>query len=394
MNFDFNWRPNDYFNDLTLDQKLGSSIKGELRREIVRDAIENDDVPSSMMSSSLEPDVRKLVGRMHPTMMGGEYLPDLAENEVEICRIVLKSTTMDVTSLRARFVEGRLEFSAVDEYGDNEYVLQYTNAELPLSLGEMIENIETCRVIDRDSGEENSDYGQGLVLPHLRIQAENEEHRDEAIEFVTVHSVYYPQIEDFYEEHKQKVADDIFKPMSEQKGVETLADPKMKKLFEWAETLVGSENIDLIMNHPEKQKIFFAGIRMSVDAAGGDPDRVEEHQIIMACKAALGSDYGNPRSTIEVLKELEKTTDVLLDALHNKDTDKATEAITIMLHQGMDGFGKVSPTMNNLFPVWDAIYTHIQNENIERAMSQTNTWKTQLKELMGLVSSNQDGRSN
>ena len=167
-----------------------------------------------------------------------------------------------------------------------------------------------------------------------------------------------------------------------------MADPKTEKLFERAETLVGGENLDLIMGDPKKQKVFFGGIKMSVDAVGGDPDRVEDHQIVTACKAALGSDYGNPRSPTEVLQEIQQSTEVLLRALDANDAEKATEAITVMLHQGMDGFGKVSPTMNSLFPVWNAIYTHIQNGDIGRAVSQTNTWKTQLKDLMGLVSSN------
>lgn len=37
-----------------------------------------------------------------PSWMGGEYLPDSEPGEVEIARIVLQSTTMDVFSIRAR----------------------------------------------------------------------------------------------------------------------------------------------------------------------------------------------------------------------------------------------------------------------------------------------------
>ena len=40
--------------------------------------------------------------------MGGEYLPDLLPNEVEIARVVLKSTTMDVQSIRARRTKHRI----------------------------------------------------------------------------------------------------------------------------------------------------------------------------------------------------------------------------------------------------------------------------------------------
>jgi hypothetical protein len=37
--------------------------------------------------------------------MGGEYLPDLIPNEVEIARITIASTTQDVTCVYARQVE-------------------------------------------------------------------------------------------------------------------------------------------------------------------------------------------------------------------------------------------------------------------------------------------------
>ena len=45
----------------------------------------------------------------------GEYLPKLSSNEVEICRRVLNSSTIDITSLRVRRHEDRYIYKMVDE---------------------------------------------------------------------------------------------------------------------------------------------------------------------------------------------------------------------------------------------------------------------------------------
>jgi hypothetical protein len=39
---------------------------------------------------------RSALGRLHPSFMGGEYLPDRRDTEVEIARINIDSTTSDV----------------------------------------------------------------------------------------------------------------------------------------------------------------------------------------------------------------------------------------------------------------------------------------------------------
>jgi hypothetical protein len=65
--------------------------------------------------------LRQATGAIHPWLMGGEYLPDRQDNEVEIARITIAFTTRDVTCVRlfrypyhrlylwtsCRFAEGR-----------------------------------------------------------------------------------------------------------------------------------------------------------------------------------------------------------------------------------------------------------------------------------------------
>ena len=91
---------------------------------------------------------------------------------------------------------------------------------------------------------------------------------------------------------------------------------------------------------------------------------------------------------IDILDIFEETTDILLDALSRSDFDKAHEAISILLMQGMDMYGIEHPLMQQCFPVWDAIKNHIDSEDIARALSQTKTWKKQLAEVRSIASSN------
>ena len=51
--------------------------------------------------------------------MGGEYLPPLLDDEVEIARVSLASVTADQTSVRAQRIPGGIAYRIVDEYGED-----------------------------------------------------------------------------------------------------------------------------------------------------------------------------------------------------------------------------------------------------------------------------------
>jgi hypothetical protein len=96
----------------------------------------------------------------------------------------------------------------------------------------------------------------------------------------------------------------------------------------------------------------------------------------------------NEQMTVaEVLNVFEETTGILLTALQASNLDKAHEAISVMLMQGMDMFGHEHPLMQQFFPVWEAIKTHIDTENIQSALSQTETWRQQLLEVRAIINS-------
>ena len=53
-------------------------------------------------------------------MLGKEFLSGLKENEVEIARVIMKSTTQDIISIRAKKRKKDIVYSVEDEYNSEE----------------------------------------------------------------------------------------------------------------------------------------------------------------------------------------------------------------------------------------------------------------------------------
>src|SRR5262249_4767409 len=70
-----------------------------------------------ILAESVTEAERVALGQHHPALMGGEYLPGYQDEEVEIARVSLQSTTGDVISIRARRDRGAIRYRVVDEYG-------------------------------------------------------------------------------------------------------------------------------------------------------------------------------------------------------------------------------------------------------------------------------------
>src|SRR6266496_5386291 len=95
---DLAFRPQSYFWPLGLETHLLARIKGaERKAALIRliDAGRLDEIPDLLGRSALNDTDRQMLGRIHPVFMGGEYLPDLMQNEVMIARITIASTTQD-----------------------------------------------------------------------------------------------------------------------------------------------------------------------------------------------------------------------------------------------------------------------------------------------------------
>lgn len=137
---DLDFRPETYFRPQKLERYLLSKVKGAVLRKNLQalfDAGRHAEVRSLLTDEGISLADRKALESFHPMFMGGNYLPDTEDGEVEIARISIKSTTYDVTCVYARPVDGVIHYRVVDEYG-GETLQGETEArtDRPMTLGE------------------------------------------------------------------------------------------------------------------------------------------------------------------------------------------------------------------------------------------------------------------
>jgi hypothetical protein len=189
---DLSLRPRTYFGPVPLETHFLSRVAGQERREALRRelAVGNLDLPPELIACLLDEEDRAAIGRIHPAFMGGEYLPPLLGDEVEIARISLASVTADQISVRARRVAGGIAYRVVDEYGEDGpgYVCRPKRSKLPLTLGELVAMI--------DGAEEGEGAAMSALIQNVRGGADvPTAYRD----FVRVSSEFYAQLGAYYE---------------------------------------------------------------------------------------------------------------------------------------------------------------------------------------------------
>ena len=182
---DLTFRPPSYFWPLGLEKHLLSRIKGAERKAALKrliDAGRLDSIPEFLAQSSLSDVERQALGRIHPAFMGGEYLPNLSQTEVEIARITIASTTQDVTSVYARRGKNRIYYRVVDEYNGETLSAKCTRtSRQALTLGELEAFFTTAWSIFEVLEMNFSDGGYD---------------RDEMSDFIIgIESEFYPQID-------------------------------------------------------------------------------------------------------------------------------------------------------------------------------------------------------
>ncbi|MBA2271219.1 MAG: hypothetical protein H0W20_11585, partial [Chthoniobacterales bacterium] len=141
--------------------------------------------------------VRDPFGAIHPSFMGGEYLPPLRKDEVEIARVELESTTGDVTSIRAAKEGDLITYSIVDEY-DTEFDVSPASSAEPLTLVELVTMLD------------GASEGESLALVYTEMNyAGNESRGDlESLKsFTRVESQIYPALA----EHHRKLTESWYR---------------------------------------------------------------------------------------------------------------------------------------------------------------------------------------
>jgi hypothetical protein len=188
-NYHLDYRPHAYWG---APAARFANVKGEQRRQAIERAIAEgrlEDMPSELRADVLSPELRDQVGSIDPSYMGGEYLPDYLPGEVEIARVALRSTTGDITSIRARKVGKRIRYRVVGGYEDA-YRVSPQSSSLPLTLGQVIRLIDTTM------------NGGGFVglAGTARDSLFDGSNHEELATFVHVSSPFYPELEVWYEE--------------------------------------------------------------------------------------------------------------------------------------------------------------------------------------------------
>lgn len=189
---DYTFKPQSYWEDSSVLQALLRDVKGVQRRKMIVDYYEQDalsQLDDTFLQSKLSEEQRQRFGLIHPSFMGGEYLPDCTEDETEIARIELESTLADVTSIRAKRVDDEYHYNVVDEHGDT-YNLFIDSTYETFTLAELIDFI--------DNTEQLGGWSGGLSLSYNNANAESLE-RERLRYFTKISSDIYTSLEEHYE---------------------------------------------------------------------------------------------------------------------------------------------------------------------------------------------------
>lgn len=197
---DYGFRPASYWGESDPLRAILRNVKGSNRRAMIADywrAGMLERLDPVLLQDTLSHEERRRLGRIHPSFMGGEYLPGDLCGEVEIARIELRSVLSDVISIRARPLGRRIAYRVVDEYPEDwHYVPAQRTSRRPLTLAGLIRFIDhSCMV--SESGED-LDLG-GLALTANNRNAEGSGSRKEYRDFTRVSSPFHPDLGRHYE---------------------------------------------------------------------------------------------------------------------------------------------------------------------------------------------------
>ena len=207
--YNMKYRPGSYWSQEDPLEAILEGVKGVARRKAIRNAWDNgnlEKLSDLVLKGKLNDQERSSLGKLHPSLMGGEYLPDYEPGQTTIVRILLQSVTIDVIELRARpQPDGTFRLKWIDEYNglfrfDYDRHIEF---DLPLTFEELVDYIDNsyCDMVHLPLGynEENAKYESGdNYLNTLR-------------HFTSVSSPFYPNLGAFYQDQADAIAEAAFK---------------------------------------------------------------------------------------------------------------------------------------------------------------------------------------
>jgi len=195
LNYDLEYRPITYWDTPTA---LLANIKGARRKAAAREFLEKGDfegLEDWMIQERLPDPLRDCLGRIHPAFMGGEYLPDFEDQEVEIARVTLRSVMADVISVRARRERRTIFYRIVDEYG-TEFDIDPETSEEPLSMEYLIQLM--------DLADDEANHEMGVTERYRDLNCYEPKDAPGVVDFAQVTSDFYPELSAWYEEEAQE----------------------------------------------------------------------------------------------------------------------------------------------------------------------------------------------
>jgi hypothetical protein len=149
-----------------------------------------DELDPALLPDKADQGTVSRLGRIHPSFLGGEFLPPHLPGETEIARICLQSTTSDIISLRARPISTGIAYRIEDEYR-GVFRLPIVTSEQPLTLAELIRQF--------DEGElAGLELYATLALGYNEMNLEHSE-PDQLRHFTRICSPLYRQLEAHFE---------------------------------------------------------------------------------------------------------------------------------------------------------------------------------------------------
>ena len=195
---DLSFRPDTYWPESLTPEQLLSRIRGKRRQDIARQFYKEfgfTALNEFLVREGLSEEDRIAWGAAGPWCMGGEYLPELDDDEVEIARISLASTTSDQISVRARQSNGAIHYRIVGEYEEEEsmrYGLSFDESDQPLTLTELVGLIDgACQPEPYCPG--------GILTTNWTAMNDMGYEAWETIDFLSLSSPFYPQLDDCYQ---------------------------------------------------------------------------------------------------------------------------------------------------------------------------------------------------
>jgi hypothetical protein len=88
----YDFCPTSYWDDTSVEQAVLRGVKGKQCRKVLSKALAEgkfEKISEEIQAAEISNELRDRLGQIHPSLMGGEYLPSYGREETEIARIEL-----------------------------------------------------------------------------------------------------------------------------------------------------------------------------------------------------------------------------------------------------------------------------------------------------------------